>query len=169
MLVGSAIFYVMHFRLYPVALVGSQAIFADQFYRVADSAFKFYLNASEVYQKKLPSKSDAEKLYSDIKRATLDRFVEDGIFNRELAARFGASAANLVDKKLANVDNDKLKAGVAQLYGLTMQEFKKMVLEPEAEREILIENFQSKNENFDMWLASAKSKVGVTVLMPGIK
>lgn len=164
---GIGTYFVSHLGFYPVAVVNYQPIFARDFNLVVGSAFNFYVHAIDTYKKDALTDSDAAKLYAEISRATLDKMIEERILAHELDARFGQSGLAEVDKKLSGVDNKKLGAAVSTLYGLTDEKFKKIVLEPQAQREVLTDDFKKKNEDFAAWLLSAKRSASIYVFLPG--
>ncbi len=167
MIGGIATFYISHYRYYPVAFVNSKPILARDLSNIAESAFGFYLKAFDTYKKQPISEVDAQKLLKEVKRATLEKLIEEKILSDEIASRFGGEFQVLIDKKLQAVENGNLQQAASGLYGLGFAEFRKTVLEPEARRELLAETFKSKNENFGEWLKSAKQNASVFVLIPG--
>ena len=112
--------------------------------------------------------SDANKLYQDIAKASFDKLIEQKLIDQEFLLRKGVFGGALVDKTLLKVKNDNLKEPVAKLYGLSMVDFRKIILEPQAKRELLIEDFKARKENFNDWLNSTKANVDLRILMPGL-
>ncbi len=165
---GIGVFFITRLGLYPVAFVNWRPIMARDFRTMADSAFSFYLRAIDTYKRGSFTDADAAKLYAEIQRATLDKLIEGELLSNELDLRFGGRGVTEVDKKLLSIENGKLEAAASALYGLTDEEFKKMVLEPQAKREILAEEFKGKNEDFSVWLLDQKRKADIYVLIPGL-
>jgi hypothetical protein len=164
---GISVFFVTRLGLYPVAAVNWQLILAKEFRVMVDSAFGFYLRAIDTYKKEMLTDADAAKLYAEVQRATLDKLIEERIMEKELDRRFGSGGFDEVDKKLGGVENKKLGSAANALYGLTDEQFKKMVLEPQARREVLAEDFKKQNQDFSTWLREAKREASVYVFLPG--
>ena len=167
--IGAAVFFTTNKGLYPVAIVDSKIIFAKDFRKVTESAFVFYSTAMEVYKKQELSDEDGEKLFNEIRRATLEKLIEQSIVGRELNSRLGGGVRALIDNRLKSVENDKLEEMAPRLYGLSAEEFKNMVLAPDAAAELLAKDFKSKNEDYTAWLSNAKKNASVTVLVSGVK
>lgn len=164
--IGIGIFFVTRLGLYPVAFVNYRPILAREFRVMVDSAFGFYLHAIDTYKKEMLTDADAAKLYTEVRRATLDKLIEEILLEQELISRFGRDGAAQVDKKLAGIDNRKLGSAATALYGLTDEQFKKIVLEPQARREVLLEEFKKKNEDFSAWLLTQKRAASIYVFLP---
>lgn len=164
---GISVFFVTRLGLYPIAMVNWQPILAKDFKVMVDSAFGFYLRAIDTYKKETLTDADAAKLYAEVQRATLDKLIEERILENELDRRFGSGGFDAIDKKLLGVENKKLGSAASALYGLTDEQFKKMVLEPQARREVLSEDFKKQNQDFTAWLREEKREANVYVLLPG--
>ncbi len=167
--IGALIFFTTNKGLYPVAIVDSKIIFAKDFRKVTESAFAFYSTAVAVYKKQELSEEDGDKLFNEIRRATLEKLIEQSIVGKELSNRLGGGVRAIIDNRLQSVENDKLEEMAPRLYGLSAEEFKDMVLAPEAAAELLANDFKSKNEDYTAWLSNAKKAASVTVLVSGVK
>ena len=169
LLFGLSSFYIVHYGFYPIALINGEIVLARDYYQIVNSGYVFYTSALATYQKVKLSVPDANKLYQDIVKASFDKLIEQKLIDQEFSLRKGALVKDLVDKTLSSIKNGNLKEPVAKLYGLTMPEFKKIILEPQAKRELLIEDFKAHQENFNDWLSSAKANVNLRILMPGLR
>ncbi len=166
---GLSSFYVVHYGFYPIAIMNGEIVLARDYYQIVNSGYVFYTSALATYQKVKLSVPDANKLYQDITKASFDKLIEQKLIDKEFLLRNGISGKALVDKTLLSIKNDNLKEPVAKLYGLTLPEFKKIILEPQAKRELLIEDFKVRQENFNDWLNNAKNNVRLRVLIPGLQ
>ncbi len=164
---GMAIYFVSSGGYYPVALVNGEPVLARELRTITDSAFNFYLRAFDTYKKQPISEADAQNLLREVKRATLEKLIEERLLAGEVTSRFGDSLETLLDTKLKSVENDNLRQAVSSVYGLSPEDFRATVLEPQATRELLVESFKQKNEDFAAWLAGQKQAASVYVLLPG--
>lgn len=149
---------------YPLALVNNQFIWARDFRAVADPAFNFYINTLNASKKEGMSEEDARNLIIEVKRATLEKLIEEKLFENEVNKRFGSGLGGLIDKKIESVENANLGVAVQSVYGLSLDDFKKTVLAPQAARELLMESFRQNNEDFSPWLKNQKKAAKVYVL-----
>ena len=165
---GLSSFYIVHYGFYPIAIINGEIVLARDYYQIVNSGYIFYTSALATYQKVKLNVSDANKLYQDIAKASFDKLIEQKLIDQEFLLRKGVFGGALVDKTLFKVKNDNLKEPVAKLYGLSMVDFRKIILEPQAKRELLIEDFKARKENFNDWLNSTKANVDLRILMPGL-
>jgi hypothetical protein len=163
---GLGTFYIVHYGFYPIAILNGEIVLAQDYYKVTNSGYIFYTNALATYQKVKLGEDESSKLYKDIAKASFDKLIEQKLINKEFDRRMGDVGRELVDKRLASIKNDNLEEPVAKLYGLSMLEFNKFILEPEAKRELLIADFKSQNDSFEAWLNNAKSKVNLRIFIP---
>lgn len=166
-ILGSGTFYILRNGLYPVAMVNGAFIKAANFERTASSAFNFYANAATTYKKDKLTADESDKLFQEVRRAALDRLIEEAVVAKRAEADFGSGVRDAVDKKIAGVDNAKLGEAVQQLYGLSDAEFKTMVLAPAALQEVITERLNAESKNYNAWLDAAKQSAGVHIFLPG--
>ncbi len=166
---GLSSYYTVHYGWYPIASVNGELVLAHDYYKIINSGFIFYTNALATYQKVNLKISDAGNLYQNIAKTSFDKLIEQKLISHEFSLRNGSEVNGLVDKKLSRVKNDSLKEPVAKLYGLTMSEFRKFILEPEAKRELLIEDFKINNEDFGVWLDAAKKNASLRIFIPSLR
>lgn len=133
------IFIVLQLNFYPVALTSKWIITDRQFNKIVESSLVYYQKTFSVYTTSTPI-VDA-KFQKEIKRAALDKLIEDKIINEILSEKLGSKELErLANDKLTtlSVNNDIANASQA-LYNLSLKDFKNLVLMPEAKREILTE------------------------------
>ncbi len=165
---GVAVFSVTEGGLYPVAVVNGGFIMARDFDKMAQSAEFFYSRALDTYNKGKVEGEQSENLRREVEKATLDKLIERKLIAVELKSRLAERAEVSVDKKLLTVENQNLEGAARDLYGLSIADFREMVLRPEAEREVLRDIFRSENVSFESWLEAAKSGASTIVLLRGI-
>jgi hypothetical protein len=160
-------------QAYPAALVDWRPVSLDSFNRESAAAMHYYKKAVEVYGSgSLPV--ETEDFKNEIRRAVLDKLVEDKIVEAALAERLEKKdIKNLVEKKIAEISvsaGEGIEEKVMTIYGISMADFKKEILEPQARMEILESRFLLESDpdsDFNNWLDSLKANSKVSVLIPG--
>ncbi|TSC96655.1 MAG: Uncharacterized protein Athens071426_8 [Parcubacteria group bacterium Athens0714_26] len=152
---------------YPVIAVNYHfisAAAADKYYGSAVN----YLRGTIVASKADPAALDDKNQLEEIRRAVLDKLVENSLIYQEVKAREKENLDEKVKKKIEQVgDLDKLKEKAGVVYGLTSDDFVNLVLIPEAYREVLQDDMLSVREDFNEWLQEVKRKAGVFVFKKG--
>ena len=154
--------------VYPAVIVNSDLITAATVEKDYGAAFRYYYSALLTYDKNRVKALDDKAARQEIKRAVLDRLIEDSLIYKEARNRFGgtldAVTANTVSKN-AGVAN--LKEAAEKLYGLTLEEFQDRILGTQARKELLEGRMFADKENFDGWLEDQKKNAKVFILTPG--
>jgi len=153
------VFIVSAFGFYPVAFSSKWIITGNQFNKIVDSSLFYYQKIYSVYSS---STVVADAAFGkELRRAALEQMIEDKIINEFLSEKIGK-------KELEKSVNDKISAlnmsdGVVKgsriLYNLSIEDFKNLVLMPEARREIL------SNQGID--IAELKKSYKPVILLPG--
>lgn len=154
------IFIILQFNFYPVALTSKWIITSRQFNKIIESSLVYYQKTFSLYATGTPL-ADV-KFQKEIKRAVLDKLIEDKIINEVLSEKLGAKELEkMTNEKLANLSiNNEIANASQTLYNLSLKDFKNLVLLPEAKREILIE--QGIN------LQEIKKSYRPIILIPGL-
>jgi len=169
--IGMGIYVLAQNGIYPVAIVNSDIITRVSIEKGFSAAYTYYQNALLVYGKD-PNELKAPESMMEIRRATLDKLVVDSLVFKELKKRVGSREYTAIaEKNIQNVldDNQGIQDASKKLYGLDFPDFKQMVLEPQAYREILQGRMFLGNENFDEWLKKAREDALVIILSPSLK
>ena len=134
-----AFFILASLDLFPVAFTSKWLITAKQLNKIANSSLIYYQKTLSVYASSVPI-TDIN-FQKEIKRAALDKLIEDKIINEILVKKFGAEKLNkMIDDELAGLlINDEIAKASQILYNLSLKDFKNLVLTPEAKRGILKE------------------------------
>ncbi len=132
-------FVLLGLNLYPVAFTSDWLITQKQLNKITAASLVYYQKTLSVYATSTPI-IDAE-LKKEIKRAALDKMIEDKLIDETLTKKLGAEKLKKsVNEKLANLSLNGEIANASQiLYNLSLNDFKNLVLTPEAKREILKE------------------------------
>jgi tetrahydromethanopterin S-methyltransferase subunit G len=160
-------------QFYPAALVDWRPVNLDSFNRESAAVIHYYQKVAEVYgENALPFGTGEFK--KEIQKAVLDKMIEDRVVARALESKLKESEIEeIVSKKInelmASAGSD-IGEKVATLYGISMADFRKEILEPQARLETLEGRFIIENNSsltFDEWLASLKNGSNVSVFVPG--
>ena len=154
-----AIFIILKLNFYPIALTSKWIITERQFNKIVNSSLVYYQKTFSVYTTSTPI-ADA-KFQKEIKRAALDKLIEDKIIDEILLKKLGSKELEkLVNGKITNLSiNDEVANASQILYNLSLKDFKNLVLIPEAKREIL------KEQGID--LQEIKKSYRPIILIPG--
>lgn len=129
-------FILLESGFYPAVLAPKFIITSRQFDKVVASSLFYYQKTFSVYATSAPiNESGFQK---EIKRAVLDKLIEDKITDEILIKKLGhKELKRLVDEKITNlaINNEVAKASQV-LYNLSLEDFKKLVLIPQAKTEI---------------------------------
>jgi hypothetical protein len=160
-------------EFYPAALVNWKPVSLDSFNKESAAAMHYYQKAAEVYGKNsLPL--EAVEFKKEIQRAVLDKMIEDRVVTEALESKLKKDELEkIVSKKINDL---MLSAGegigekVSALYGISMADFRKEILEPQARLETLQGRFIMENASgstFEEWIGSLKNNSNVSVFIPG--
>ncbi len=167
---GLTFFYFVQAGFYPIAVVNSRIIGARSYEEVLASAYHYYdqLLKAEVPARELVQMPEA---LVEIRRATLDKLVEDVLVYKELKSRLGKETESIVRNKVSslNLNSPDFRQGVATLYDLTLEEFKETVLVPQARREILEGRLFTEKANLGEWLTRARQEAKVVIFAPNLE
>lgn len=168
---GVSAYVFVNSAYYPIAFVNFRPITAGAYDEEFKAAFTYYSQALATYVPKEGEEPvDVEKLRRDLRVATLNDLIENALVEEELKSRVGKELPALVDKKLLSVNLDKkeLPAAVKNLYGLSVEEFRRLVLIPQARREILASRLTEEQKVYETWIGEVKEKARVAILVEGI-
>lgn len=152
-------------KLYPVAVVDGSPVWMRTWVQIIGAA-EHYTNAQRQAGGESPldfSLPENARTRSDIRRNTLISIIEDKIISKEgnnLIDGFGSSAGEEVQKILSASARDP--SDIAKdVYGMSVDEYKALILAPEARRSALSRMLQSRDRTLDEWLYEMKIKKSV--------
>jgi len=154
---------------YPAAIVNGKFIGARSFGEAVASVNQYYEQALKTYA---PETKEENKGISptEVKRATLDKMIENELISHELKAMVGNEVPLLVQQKinaLGTLSGAEFESAVKTLYGLTPARFRALVLEPQAREEILERKISAElnNSDFQTFLSDLRQKASVRILI----
>lgn len=162
----------VYFGFWPVAIVDGSAITAREFNRNYDVGIKIYKNELEIYgedEKKIKN----DEVQKEIKRAVLEKIIENKMVLENLQKLMGeGDIEKKINEKLSAQDlgRDGVKKGIEIAYGLNVDEFKEVVLIPQAKKEILEGNMFIADplNDFDKWYKEKSGQMEVMIFLPGL-
>jgi len=165
-IIGLTIFYIIQIGYYPVAVVNSNFVSAKSFSNAASSAHHYYTKAIQSIEDE--SEEVKFKVNNEIRRATLDKMIENVLIKKELSKRLGSDLAQLVARKtdIPQLKEPNFDDAVFNLYGLSILEFKKLVLVPQAREELLFDSIREDKDDFSKWIKEARENASVIILAP---
>jgi len=104
----------------------------------------------------------------EIKRAVIEKLIEDKIVYAEAKKQAGKDLEEIADKKISDaLTNKDIQEAVTAILGSDLDYYIEKELRPMAYREIVEGRMLLNNENFGEWLENAKNNSSVFVLLPG--
>ncbi len=158
-------------KSYPVAVVNWRIVPYYSFKASHDAALAYYGKALETYDRDQKPLLENEGMVKQIKATVLEKLIEDTLIDGELERRSSRKEIDqIIDKKIqAATAGADLKKEVETLYGLNLADFSNVILKPQAERETLEGRLLLENKKISDWLAEAKAKGNITILLSGFR
>lgn len=165
MILGLGAAYLIRLGFYPVAVVNSTLVSARTFQESVASANHYF----EQVLKTKPEGSDKIKpreLTREIRRATLDKMIENVLVYEALTEDAGNDLPAMVEARIdsLNIKTADFEKAVGTLYGLTRERFRTLVLVPQARQEILASRVSGEAEDLSDWLKARRKKAVVYIL-----
>lgn len=159
-------YYLVHFGYYPVVFVNAKMILARSLHSDFVAAYQYYGNVLGAQGTDVKSEGFKRELHRQLLNRAIDNILIDG----GLKTIVGNDLAQLVEKKLSapNLSSPELAESVQSLYGLTLPEFRDLVLVPQAEREILEGRLTLEKKEISTWLSEARGLARVLILLPNL-
>lgn len=170
-ILGVAIVLIVLTRSYPVLFVGWRPISYNSFALAYHAAITYYGRALETYDRPNTQVLKSDEVQEEVRRAILDKLVEDHLVSRELVRRMPrGEVRDIVLRKISEATaGADITQEVRALYGLTLREFSSRVLAPQAERETLEGRLILEDKKIEDWLREAKSRARVVILLSGFE
>lgn len=163
-----AIAFLVAGGFYPVAWVGSSPL-AFRTWEQAVGAAERFTNAqtqSAPGGKTVDFNSPANiNLLQEVKRGTLNFLIEDMVLQQEgkgLVYGFETLSRDRAAQALTQGDN--LEGAIKLVYGLDLENFRRLVLLPQSRRDMAAELLQERGENFAAWFTEVKKKKKVRLM-----
>lgn len=150
---------------YPIVMVNRHFISKRTFLENYKAASVYYQNFLKTYQQNPPLEKVASP--DDIQRSVLTQLIENSIVEDGARKEVGADLGRLVEEKVSQASKEPgLDKAVRTLYGMNLDDFKKEILAPQAERDILTGRLFLKGGNIDDWFQNSKKSAKVIIFSP---
>jgi hypothetical protein len=161
---------IIPFGYYPVVFVGLEPIFARDYNKNYSASMNYYDKALETYTKDSQI-LQADEAKRELKRAVLDNLVENILINRELKRELNHDDLKiLIEKKMGEISDSRVVGEATEtLYGFSLDEFKKLVLGPQARKEILDDRLFLAGIDLGEKMKSVRSQAKVMIFLPGFE
>lgn len=154
-------------RVYPVATVNDAIILASSFQSTAKSVEHYYQQIAAV-SGGFASTTESQFI-SEMRRIALQALIEDELIVAKLRAMYEPdSLVAAVDSRVAaafTTSTTTTEAAVRGLFGLTLDEFKGVILAPKARAELLKHELEAEYIDFDSWLTEALQTAQVSIVL----
>ena len=133
---GIVLYAVVASDIFPAAIVGSDVISTGEHTKQFVAAKQYYEAAAQANKVKLEPAS----FVAELRRASLDKLIENRLIQTEVRRAYpDAEAAAQQRVVVALPENDTNRTALKKIYGLSVPDFRRMVLLPEARREFLVQ------------------------------
>jgi len=159
-----AVAYVVREGYYPIAMVGNTLLSARDFSKQFEAARTYYHKAQTIYG------ASSTSPIVNLEESVFESLIEDALIHAEVEKEVGKEAPRMVaDRADTFLKDTELLAAAEAVYGVNKEEFRKIVLVPQAEREMLTGKLFLRGMGLTDWLASAKQKERILLLVPGFR
>ncbi len=168
--VGAGAYIVLRAGFFPVVFVNGEFVSRSRYETQLNAAIKY----TEARAERDPAANEVSPaaVRLELRRAVLDKLVEDALVGRAARVELGKAFNVEVDRKLAsvqaNLESTDFDEAVETLYGLNVAQFREFVLEPQAWRELLEDALKKEARTFPSWIEEARRAASVRILLRGL-
>jgi hypothetical protein len=147
---------------YPIVLVNNHPISAREFTRNYQLASMYYRNISKTYN----LQNSANEMFQpmEMRASILEQLIEAGLIHEGAEKEADGDIDSLIADKIGKYEQDgEFQKATETLYGSRFEDFKKAVLIPQAERDILAGRLFLRGVGLDKWLEEAKKSSRVII------
>jgi len=172
---GTAAIYFVSAGYYPIAIVSGDIITANTFMSNYETASAYYVNFLKTYgstsspqvtsTQDISSSTPQTLTPSQIQKSVLAGLIENILIEKGARKEMGKELERLVGEKVSQaVEVPEIEKAVRTIYGLSLDDFKRDILVPQAERDILTGSLFLKGQRIEDWLTAEKKSVSVVIL-----
>ena len=173
---GTAAIYFVSAGYYPIAIVSGDIITANTFMSNYETASAYYMNFLKTYGSiNSPQETSTQNVVgsltpqtltpSQIQKSVLAGLIENILIEKGARKEMGKELDRLVGEKVSQaVEIPEIEKAVRTIYGLSLDDFKRDILVPQAERDILTGSLFLKGQRIEDWLTAEKKSVSVVIL-----
>ncbi len=167
-LLALVVIIVFWMGLFPLMIIDGKIVWYYEFSRTVRALEKFESATRTAAGKGGISSDEAH----EIRRSTVESIIADRAADRYIRQYFSyddilARARDTVDKAIQSADQNVLPKAVERLYGMTLAEYKEVVLMPPALKEELAKEIEAKHQNFqEIFLSELRNTKVRMFLLP---
>lgn len=163
----AVVYFIFSSKVYPVATVNGGLISAHAFQITSVAAEQYYTNLLGTYGGS--ASTTQEEFTSAMRRIALQALIEDSLVKAYLETIYEPAPLELavnkrVDEVLAASDG-QTAAAAQELFGVTAEEFKEVVLLPQARIELLKKELEIKQIDPGVWMDEQLHAAIVTITL----
>ncbi|PIR88625.1 MAG: hypothetical protein COU09_01420 [Candidatus Harrisonbacteria bacterium CG10_big_fil_rev_8_21_14_0_10_44_23] len=162
-------YYFLSQKNYPIANVGQGLIAAKDFDISFNAALSFY--RQQASQQGADDPATDKEFLKELKRATLEKLVDVEIVHGSLYEKMETKEIKQsINSQLEAIEQNNTEENVTaieNLFNVSWQEFERLILIPEAETALLIQDLNSKSIDFNTWLEARKKDLEIEIFYPG--
>ena len=162
---GIIALYCISAGYYPIAIVNGNIITAKTFINDYGVASVYYQSLLKAYEN---SSSTSQTLTQvQIQQDVLSGIIENILIDNGAREEMGKDIDRLVGEKVSEATAIQgIEKAARTVYGLSLDDFKKKILVPQAERDILTGSLFLKGQKMEDWLV-AKKKSSTIIILSG--
>lgn len=156
---------------YPILSVNNQIITAKKLNIHTKAALNYYKNYLAFLNQNLNSTTTPTKNISreEAEVIILNQLIDQALIHQEIKKRLGKDLNKLVEEKIKNYLNPQIEKASKTIYNLNINDFKKEILIPQAEKDLLKGQLFLENKNINNWLSEIKKKSQIKIFTKKFK
>lgn len=155
-------YYILHSGYYPIAIVNGELIGAYRLNKESSARYTYYTRTAAI------SGIDVRENNSfivELRQSVLSGLIDETIINQELRKLFNSDIQAVAERRVGEHEAEigELDTVASVLYGLSLEDFKKIVLVPQAKKDLLREKLAERGNDADKWIIDAKKSARVRI------
>ncbi|MEK7193354.1 MAG: hypothetical protein AAB652_01035 [Patescibacteria group bacterium] len=159
---GLLSFFIFSAGYYPIGSVNGSFITSRQFRKDYRANFSYYTNI-KAYKPALFSEN-TDITVMNLQLSVLNQLVDTMVIGKAARQELGKEFDRLLAGKIDRFNDDlEFQRGAETLYGLDFEDFKRGILIPQAEKDLLTARLILRGEKIDEWLTAARKESTVKI------
>lgn len=163
-LLGVLFFVVVSAGYYPIGMVNQKLILSRQFRKDYRASSSYYLNVLKTYRSEDPDSEKSAVTSLEVQLSVLNQMVENVLVSQAARKELGEDFDGFLENKIGRYEHDvEFRKAAETIYGLSFTDFKKEILIPRAERDLLSGHLFLRGDSLERWLRDAKRASAVRI------
>ncbi len=159
------IYFASVFNLYPVASVNGEMIWAGDLQKHVAAAMHYYEKASKNAPAAEKEKLADPKFLVELRRVSLDALIENEVVEAGFLA-LGKQGEEDLSRMIGNTTSSQaLAPAISELYGLSPSDFTRLILVPQAQRNILSSSLILQKVSLNDWILQKRKAADVSIFL----